>query len=92
MHTGGRVDDGDRSIFTDFSANRTGGLGNQEPLIHATVRQPATATRGSRSWWIECLCCIAVTGGDSADGAVLSTAVSPGCVQGSRHENPAVAA
>ena len=38
IQMGGRADDGDRSVFTGFSANRTGGLGNQELLNAETVR------------------------------------------------------
>jgi hypothetical protein len=58
IQTGGRVGDGDRSIFTNFSANRTGGLGNQELLQPETVRQPAGVAPRSGPQRCECLAAV----------------------------------
>ena len=49
IQTGARVDTGGRSVYTGFSANRTGGLGNQEPLSPETVRHSAPVTTCSQS-------------------------------------------
>ena len=99
IQTGGRADDGDRSVYTGFSANRTGGLGNQEPLNAETVRLADTFRRicdcdrqiEAQILMPNLVCCVAATGGEPAGGTVLPAAVPSTGVRAPCPEESAVA-